>query len=282
MIARVARLVAFEWRKLAARRLALLALVLVALVAVISPIAGHVVDAAQAMAGGRQGAALDTQNGWTTLASGLRTGLLFAVIVVLVFSGSSISEETQLRTLKAILIRPVKRGELLLAKWIALSLFAVLLVLVMAGSAAGVSALRFGLADVMKPGYPVVAHTAAVMTRYTLGGLALLVPSLVALVAFGLLFSCAIDHSGYAVGTAIGSFLLLSVAATLSRRAETVLFTHYLGLSLQQLSDIAETYDASPKEFREAIPASVAVSVASAVAFFLGATTLLRSRDVAE
>jgi ABC-2 type transport system permease protein len=283
--ARLVRLVLFEWQKLIARRLAIVALVVVALAAAISPLAGHVVDVASALSAGKAAPTTDFQNGWTTLASGVRSGLFLVTVTLLVFAGSSISEEAQQGTLKALFLRPLRRTELLLAKWIALSGFAVLLLLVMTGSAALAGfAQHQSFGPVVDPAYPdaPTTKTVAYMLTYTVPALLLVIPGLVAVVSFALLFSCAIDHPGYSVGASIASFLLLGALAALSTTAARILFPHYVGLSLEQLSDIAEQFSSASKEFRQTALTTGVVPAVSSVVFFGAAAFLLGSRDVGD
>lgn len=284
MIARLARLVLFEWQKLIARRLAIVALVLVALAAAISPLAGHVVDVAQALSSGKSAPATEFQNGWTTLASGVRSGLFLVTVTLLVFAGSSVAEEAQQGTLKALFLRPLRRTELLLAKWIALSGFAIVLLLVMTATAALAGELRFGFGPVVDPAYPdaPTSRTVAYMLSYTVPALLLVIPGLVAVVAFALLFSCAIDHAGYSVGAAVASFLLLGALAALSTTAADVLFPHYVGLSLEHLSDIAEQISDASKKLRETALTTALVPAVSSLVFFGAAALLLGSRDVGD
>src|SRR5262245_37246342 len=111
---RVLSLVSFELKKLLSRRLALASFFIVAVVAAASPLAGRVIDTAGAISKNQAPASDPFQNGWTTLAGGISSALPFAVVILLVFAGSAVAEESQLGTLKSLLSRPVRRTELLL------------------------------------------------------------------------------------------------------------------------------------------------------------------------
>lgn len=247
-----------------------------ALAAALSPAVGQVLVHAEQLT--RQGAADgEGLSGWAALAGGLRFGTYVATFVLLILAGSSIGEEAQQGTLKTLLLRPVKRIEVLLAKKIALSLFAGLLVLVM-GVAAGIAASRYEFGSLVQQG----GKDAPTLARYTAGAFALAVPPLLALVSFGLLFSSAIDHPGHGTGAAIGGYFVLAAVAGLSARLEKVLFVRYVALSFDKLYDMGGGVSAAAKEMREWAPEIVLVPLVSAVAFFVGAALLLRMRDVAD
>jgi ABC-type transport system involved in multi-copper enzyme maturation permease subunit len=282
---RIAKLVLFEWQKLLARRFALIALVLVALIAFLSPYAGGVVDEAQSLSSGAgAGGGTDAfeRNGWVSLATGVSWGLEIVTYIVLLFGASAISEESQLGTLKTLFTRPVKRAELLFSKWFALSSYAVALLLACTLAAGLAGALRFGFTDVVDPAYPekVFTHSRD-MVEFGLDAFALSLPSLVALVALGLLFSCAIDHPGYSVGAAISTYFVLKVTTKLSARAARFLFARYTLLAAEYFSDIARAYP-EKRHFAEEVPRLLAVPLVSALVFFAGAAWLLYVREVGD
>jgi ABC-2 type transport system permease protein len=276
-IARVLRLVVFEWRKLFARRFTWIALAIIILAAAVSPLVGQVLTRAEQLQ--REGAGADSNvpSGWTALAAGVKFGTNVATFVLLILAGSSIAEESQQGTLKTVLLRPVFRIEVLLAKEIALSLFAVVLVVVM-GVAAGLASARYEWGSLVSQG----GKDAPTLLRYTIGAFALSVPPLFAVVGFGLLFSCAIDHAGYGTGAAIGGYGVLSTIAGLSTNLWRKIFVSYVGLHFDQLKDMGEGTSAASKVFRELAPEAVIVSLVSAAVFFAGAAVLLRMRDVSD
>jgi ABC-2 type transport system permease protein len=281
VIGRVARLVVFEWQKLIARRLALAAPILVALVAVLAPLGGQALELASSLAQGKGAAGDPFQNGWTALARGLVSGFNLVAAVLLVFGASSISEEAQLGTLKSLFVRPIRRSELLMAKWIALSLFGVALVLAMTGAAVLVCQWRYGFKDLVDPEFAnYVKHTRADMIGFTVRAVLLAVPGIVAMSSFCLLVSCAVDHPGYAVGTALAGVIGLFLAGGFSNGIANVAFTHYVGLSLSLLRDIAEQF--GTKEFREKSLATVLVPGVSSLVFFGAAAFLLEKREVGD
>jgi ABC-2 type transport system permease protein len=276
VIARVQRLVRFEWRKLFARRFTWIALLAVALAAAISPATGQVLAKAEQLTRGSP-ADVEGMSGWAALASGLRFGTYVATFVILILAGSAVSEEVQQGTLKTLLLRPVRRTDVLLSKMVALSIFSVLLVLVM-GAASGLAACRYDFGSLVSQG----GKDAATLTRYTAGAFGLALAPLFSLVAFGLLFSCAIDHPGQGTGAAIGGYFVLSAVAGLTVAAKKWFFVYYVALPFEDLFDMGGGVSAAAKEFREHAPLAVEVPLASALVLLLGAALLLRMRDIGD
>jgi len=149
VIGRVLALVRFELAKLLSRRFTWIGIVLVLAAAGLAPFLGSVAAKAEALSRGRSGHADEFQNAWTALASGLYYGVSVLTFVLLILAGSSVAEEAQQGTLKTLFLRPVRRVEVLLAKKLALSVFACALVFLMTGVAAAVGA-RSGAALVAK------------------------------------------------------------------------------------------------------------------------------------
>jgi ABC-2 type transport system permease protein len=273
---RVLRLTLFEWRKLFARRFTWLSLALVFVAAVIAPATAQILETAERST--RQGIGeVGAQSGWAALAGGLQYGMRAATFVLLILAGSAIGEEAQQGTLKTLLLRPVRRVELLLAKKLALSLFATLL-LVVAGAAALLATARYEFGSLEQAG----GKNAETLKLYTELAFLLALPSLMAIVSFGLLFSCAIDHPGQGTGVAIGVYLALTTTAELFGRFGKWTFSQYVGLHFEKLRDMGGGVSSASKEFRALAPDAIGVPLLSAVIFFLGAAILLRSRDVAD
>ena len=285
MTGRLSKLVLFEWQKLLARRFALVALIAVMAIAFLAPYLGSAVDRAQsslAQGGGGGGGDPFEANGWVSLASGASWGLEIAIYLVLLFAASSIAEESQLGTLKTLFVRPVRRIEVLVAKWLALSGYALALLVVSVLAAALAGKLRYGFGDVVDPIYKTVVKTSSAdMLGFGLRAIALSVPSLVTLVSLGLLFSCAIDHPGYSVGASISSYFVLDVVTKLSARAAPYVFARYTLLATDYFGDIARAFG-EKKHFLEETPRLLLVPLASSFVFFGAAAWLLQTREVGD
>ena len=70
--------------------------------------------------------------------------------------------------------------------------------------------------------------------------------------------------------------------AGLTAAAKKWFFVNYVALPFDQLFDMGGGVSSAAKEFREAAPFTVLVPLLSAVVFFVGASILLRMRDVAD
>lgn len=240
-LGRVLLLARFELRKLAARRLTLVAFALVVLVAVLAPRAGQVVDTAAALARGRASQADPFANGWSALAGAVSTARFFIVLVVLVLASSAVAEEVSLGTLKALLVRPFRKLEVLAAKALAVWLYGAALVLAAVVAAALGAELSRGLYDVTDPFYPdLTKHTAGLMANYVLrAALATLAP-VVALTGLGLLASTLSDHPGHATGLGVAGLFLLSGLAGLSDAAQPWVFVTHARLPFETVEDMAQ------------------------------------------
>jgi ABC-2 type transport system permease protein len=186
--------------------------------------------------GGPGGAALrflSTQSGWVMPASALRLMSVFLlVIVVAVFGGDAIAGEASWGNLRYLLMRPVARGRLLGAKFLAAVLCAWISVtlVVVTGLVAG--AMAFGLHPLNVP----------VLTQYSqsnadlLGHLALATVyvawTLTTVVAFSFLVSTMTDSPTGAVFAGVGLYItstILDSIESIPGGIRNVLPTHYDG-----------------------------------------------------
>jgi ABC-2 type transport system permease protein len=282
-MSRLWRLYRFEWEKLLARRLPLVAFALVVLVALIAPQVGQVVDtAASLMRSGKAGNADPFANGWTALAGAVGSTRMFLVIVVLILAGSSVAEESSYRTLQAMLVRPVRRVEILAAKALAIWSYASLLLVCAVAMAALGAELDQGLYDVVDPDYPDrLTHAFGDMWGYVYLAVGLTLLPLLALTCMGLLASTLFDHPGYATGVAIGGLFVASAAAGLSDAGESLLFVSYLRVPFEVVGDLAAQYtNVRQRLSGEAlVEALVVPGVWAAGLFGAGALALVR-RDI--
>lgn len=281
MISRTLRLTRFELRKLAARRLPLLAIVAVLLIALLAPTAGRAVDTASALMKGKVAGEDPFANGWTALAGAVATARLFIVIVLLILSGSAVAEEASQHTLKALLVRPVRRVEVLLAKALATWSWAagLLLLSVLAGAVGAESAK--GLYDITDPSFGMLKHTFGTMLGYVALATALTAAPLLALTGLGLVCSCLSDHPGYATGGAIGALFLLSGIAGLSDAAGQLMFVSYSAMPFETVHAIASQFSGERDKLAlESVVKAAGVSLAWAAGLFGLAVALLERRDI--
>lgn len=282
MTGRLLRLTLFELRKLAARRLPVLALVVVVLIALLAPTVGRAVDTASSLMSGKVGHADGWKNGWTAMASAVSTARLFVFIVVLILAGSAVAEEASHGTLKTLFVRPLRRVELLAAKALATwGWGALLLVVAVLAALVGAEANK-GLYDVTDPTFHVVKHTFGTMLGYTALATAVTLAPLAALTGLGLLASCLSDHPGHATGGAIGALFFLSgVAGVSSGWLQDALFVSYSATPFEVVDALANQFAGEREKLAlPAVARAVTVSTAWAAAGFGGAAWLLGRRDI--
>jgi ABC-type transport system involved in multi-copper enzyme maturation permease subunit len=284
MIARLWLLFRFEWRKLLGRRLPLVVFFGVIVLALLAPKVGHVVDTASALAQGKVARQDPYAQGWSALCGSVKTTRLFLTLAVLVLAGSSVAEERSQGTLRALVLRPVRRAEIVGAKLLALwSYGAALLVAAVAAAAIGAE-LTQGLYDVVDPYYPDrLIHSFGDMWGYTYLAVGLSLPPLLALASMGILISSLFDHPGYATGVSVAALFFLSAAAGLSGFAREALFVGYLAAPFETVGDLAAQFTNVRKNLAPAaVLQAVVVPLAWALGCFVLTALVLSRRDVTD
>lgn len=284
MTRRLLRLWVFEWRKLLARRLPTGAFLAVVAIALASPAIGHVVDTAASLQQRGRVAGEDLYaNGWTALCGSVQSTRLFLVLVLLVLAGSSMAEESAHGTLQALLMRPVRRLEVLLAKALAMWSYGVALFVVAVAAAALGGELTRGLYDVVDPVYTDrLVHAFGDMCTYVTVATLLTLPALAALTAMGVLVSVLFEHPGHATGVAIGWLFLLSAVSGFDQGgAGELLFVSYLNAPFDAVADLAEQVTNARAGLRpEPVLRAVFVPLVWSVVLFGITAGLFARRDV--
>lgn len=304
MIARVLHLVGFELRKLWGRRFLMVPqsfytrrgklarsvlappfifIVLLVLIGTTfsSELAAKVFESVQRLQGsGDEGARFKTA--WSVMASSAIYGEYLGLVFLLVLAGMSVSEETQLGTLKAVLFRPYRRFEFIASKAVALSIFVVLVVVVLWAAGFTTAAYFYDFSDIVDPDYEdYVKVESSEMVAASIKGFLLLIPPLLALVAFAVLVSTVVDQTGFSVGAAIGGAIVLYLLADLSRPLKAYLFIGYVKSSLETLKDMGLSYDVARFKVKGMILSTV-VCLGSAGLFYGVAAWRLSARDVGD
>jgi len=282
-VRRLALLVSFEVRKLVARRLPVVAFVLVLLVALVAPTVGHVVDSASALMSGKTAKVDKFANGWTALAGSVTTARPFVVLVLLVLASSTVAEEAAHGTLRALLVRPVRRGEVLAAKALACWGYAVLLLVAVVLAALAGGELTRGLYDITDPDYVErTKHTFGAMLRFVAIATALSLPPLLAFTGLGLLISTLMDHAGHATGAAVGALFVLSAAAgLLDPEQGRFVFVSYASFPFEVVSDLANQFSGQLDRFKAPfIQQSVLVCLGWAALLFGASGLIFARRDI--
>jgi ABC-2 type transport system permease protein len=189
------------------------------------------------MATDSHGAAALPRNAFRFFAIGLRYGFAMSVFFLVLTAGLAVAGESGQGTLKMVLVRPVRRSEVLLAKAGVVGQYAAVLLLVVAVTAAlvGGAVTQSDFGDVIDPQYddpenPYVYVEAGDMWGHLLLALGLLVLPLLAAGMLGLTVSVLLENPGIASGTAVIVFLALEIIAGFfaGRPAARYFFNHYM------------------------------------------------------
>lgn len=302
MIGRLWRLVIFEIKKLYGRRFllvpqglytklpgplksiaappfVLIAYIVIIAAAMFSGLGEWVLDRARTIATGE--GADPFKNAWSTLAGSASKAQFIAMIMLLILSGTSMAEEAQFGTMKAILTRPYRRAETILAKALTLSLFVVSVVFVLALAGLLTGSINYDFVKITDPSYGTVIVEASDMWKTTLFAFLLLIPPLFALVSFGIFLSLTIEQPGYSVGVAMGGVLVMGVLGMIYDSFAEYSFIHWSSVPL----NILENRGASYTRFRfKLLPAlkSIVVCFGYCAVFYGLSIWRLSVRDIGD
>lgn len=190
--------------------------------------------------------------------------------VLLAFSATLVANEVSHGTLRLLLVRPILRHELLLAKFLLATLYASILVLVTA-VAAWLLPLATGTTLGVTFGGELIFTDSAMREAYLIGMALSLVP-LLAIAACGLCISVLARRNGTAVLAALGGWLTLEVIKHPLGIAPLVV-TSYLEVPWRVFASQA---DGVPAAW---LPAAWSCVAVSAVTAFLALTLALASFD---
>lgn len=153
-------------------------------------------------------------------------GITLGGLLLLLYSSMLVASEGHWRTFKTIMLRPHRRIEWIAGKFALLFLLSIVLlacVMTAAFLAARMSG-RYG--DIAEEGY--VIFEAAFMRRSSLAAIALAVGPLVALAAFGLMFSTMTDHTGIATSASLGAYFVLEMAKSSTNGGRNFFFNTFV------------------------------------------------------
>jgi ABC-type transport system involved in multi-copper enzyme maturation permease subunit len=183
------------------------------------------------------------KNAWSTMARSASNAKFLAIIVLLIMSGTSLAEEAQYGTMKALLVRPYRRWETIIAKALTLSLFVMAIVGVLGLAGIVTGSMNYPFSHVVDPNYKdYVNTTASNMWIHTGVAFLMLIPPLFAMVAYGMFLSITIEQPGYAVGVAIGGILVIAAIGFVYEDAAQYSLVHWSFVPLQALQDIGASF----------------------------------------
>ncbi len=179
---------------------------------------------AQSLLEGKKAAA--APSAYLAFAKGAGNGFVLGGILLLLYASMVVANEGHWRTFKTIMLRPHRRVVWMLGKFTLIALLALAISFCVAGAAylAGSAGGQYG--DVAEEGYVIFpAHYLAQQTLLTLG---LTLPPLLALSAFGLMFSTMTDHTGVAASACLGAFIVMETAKSSMFEGKRFLFNTYM------------------------------------------------------
>ncbi len=251
--------------------------------------AGLLLAAAAGAAGAAKGLAASSaetfpvRNGFRALAEGLGPGLLVAGLVALLLGSQALASDAAEGSLRATLLRPVGRGDLVAGKAAALAGAGVALALAAVAGAASVGGLGAGFGDVVLTyegsavGPP--KHTAALMFARATLLVALSPLPVVAAGELGLAVSAFFDHPGSAASAALFIAVPVALVSWLAVPGASYLFVNPPARVLDAFRSLASA--SATADWRTApLLAATLVPGATLLAAVLAAGAVLRRRDV--
>lgn len=183
----------------------------------------------------------DQGRGFANVASSIQASLgMLGVLLAVVFSASLVTHEKTTGTIRAILVLPLKRAELVVAKLFVAFAFSGLLLAVTTVASVAAGMLFFDYGPVCEGNTAIYGE--AMLWRALFLGAALSILPLMAASSYGLLFSCWMANTGAALGSAVTIFVLLDMLKARLGIAPVV-FTTYVGSPMGVVADIADGFD---------------------------------------
>lgn len=181
-------------------------------------------------------------NSFTLLTRAVQNSFKIAAFFVLILGCLSISSETTAGTIKTILINPIRRSELFIAKALAIVVIAFAVALLIELLSFSLVWITYGFSDIADPTIKTYIHLAkADMLRFTAYTFALIFLPFACVGLFGLFISSFTDNAGIAVALGILFYLFLDYfIRALSPGLAPYLFSHYLDAYTAILSDLSE------------------------------------------
>jgi ABC-2 type transport system permease protein len=221
-------------------------------------------------------------SGWLVLAGALRAGLFFSAVVLLLHGATLISGERTAGTLRLLLVRPVSRGDLLLAKALSLLLLAVLFVALTAltGWILGLTSGGYRAYIDVRYGMELRGHGTEELGRAALGTLLLAPLALFAVGSLGLFLSSILEGAAAAViaatlagvGIAVATFLLPETTGAW-------VFTTHVDRYATAFGDLAKGISGPGFDSRLLLP-GLLVPAGTALVFLTAARIMFARREV--
>ncbi|MFH0889190.1 MAG: ABC transporter permease [Planctomycetota bacterium] len=181
-------------------------------------------------------------NGFSTLILGCLNGFKISAFLILIMGSLLFASETTLGTIKTILVAPIRRSELIIAKVITVIILALLFTLLIESISFISSWTIYGFADITDPTFPDIIHLSkSAMLLYIAYTFIHIILPLITIGLMGLFVSTFIENAGIAVAISIIVYLIMDTFIVgLFENLSTYLFNYYLNYYLATLKDISE------------------------------------------
>ena len=232
MLSRIWSLTKIELFKFYRQKIFFISLFLVILVVVVSVLMEKISPSSK-----------EQVNGFAPLISGCLNGFRLVTFLILVIGALLFASETTFGTIRTILIAPVKRSEIVLAKAITIIILALLFTLLIELVAFGLSWAVYGFYNITDPTFPTMVQMAKTeMLLYMFYTFLHILLPLVAIGLMGLFISTLVENSGISVAISIILYLVLdSFVANLFEEVSSYLFNPYWNYYLDTLKNISES-----------------------------------------
>ncbi|MDI6732874.1 MAG: ABC transporter permease [Planctomycetota bacterium] len=231
MLSRIWLLTKIELYKLLCQKIFYISIFLVTLVVGISVLSGKFTPPSTKT----------SLNGFDYLISGCLNGFRLSTFLILLIGALSFASETTLATLKNILISPIKRYELTLAKVITIIVLSIFFALIIESVSLVSSWFIYGFADITDPTFPKIIHLSrAEMLLYIFYTFLLIILPLITIGLMGLFISTLVENVGLSVAISIIIYLVLDFfVANIFENFSSFLFNYYWNYYLPTVKDIS-------------------------------------------
>ncbi|MBI5779942.1 MAG: ABC transporter permease [Planctomycetes bacterium] len=231
MLSRIWSLTKIELFKFYRQKIFFISLFLVVLVVVVSVLMEKIAPTTKAQV-----------NGIAPLISGCLNGFRLVTFLLLVIGALLVASETTFGTIRTVLIAPIRRSEIVLAKAITVIILALLFTLLIETISFGLAWSVYGFRNITDPTFPEIVHLArAEMLLYVLYTFLYILLPLVAIGLMGLFISTLVENAGISVAISIILYLVLdSFVANLFEEASSFLFNPYWNYYLDTLKSMSE------------------------------------------
>lgn len=231
MIPRIWTLIKIEFYKFLRQRLFYISLFLVLAVVVLSAISEKIAPSAA-----------EAVNGFGPLISASINGFRLVTFLILVIGALLFASETTFGTLRTVLIAPVRRSEIVVAKAIALIILALFFALMVETVSFGLAWSLYGFRHIADPTFAEIIHLSRsdMLIYLAFSFIHILLP-LAAAGLMGLFISTLVENSGVAVAVSIIIYLVLDFfMAGFFDTLSSFLFNYYQGYFIGTVKDISE------------------------------------------